>query len=53
MSMLAAIPAFPVFDVERAVGFYRDKLGCAVHYQEGDLAILGRDQFELHLWAAN
>jgi catechol 2,3-dioxygenase-like lactoylglutathione lyase family enzyme len=53
MTMLAAIPAFPVSNVARAVAFYRDQLGCVVRHREDAMAILERDQFELHLWAAN
>jgi catechol 2,3-dioxygenase-like lactoylglutathione lyase family enzyme len=53
MSMLAAIPAFPVSDVTQSLPFYRDRLGMRVRYQEDEFLILTRDQFELHLWAAN
>ena len=51
--MLAAIPAFPVSNVSRALDFYRERLGMSVRYQEDEFVILQRDAFELHIWAAN
>jgi catechol 2,3-dioxygenase-like lactoylglutathione lyase family enzyme len=53
MTMLAAIPAFPVLDVSQSVDFYRERLTMRIRHQEDEFAILTRDQFELHLWAAN
>lgn len=53
MRLLHATPALPVRDIARSVEFYRDKLGFAVVHQEGEFAIVARDDVSIHLWAAN
>ena len=45
-----AIPAFPARDVALSAGFYRDRMGFTVRYQAEGLALLVRDDIELHLW---
>ena len=47
-----AAPGIGVSDMNRAIGFYRDVLGFAVAFQNGDpviFTILERDAAELHL----
>lgn len=53
MRLHAAIPALPVQDIARSLGFYRDQLGLAVRHQEPGFAIVARDTLEIHLWEAN
>lgn len=48
-------PGFGVTDMARSVAFYRDVLGFAVTFQNGDpvqFTLLERDQAELHLLLA-
>ncbi len=47
------IPALPVVDISKAVGFYDDRLGFAAHVEEEGFAIVRRDAAELHLWASS
>jgi catechol 2,3-dioxygenase-like lactoylglutathione lyase family enzyme len=48
---LAAVPALPVSDQERAVAFLERALGFTELRHEGEgLGILRRDDVELHLW---
>lgn len=50
----SAIPALPVSDEARAVGFYRDALGLQELTEDGvGLGILVRDDVEIHLWVAD
>ncbi|HEU4449988.1 MAG TPA: VOC family protein [Gaiellaceae bacterium] len=51
-SLSQTIPALPVRDAGRAVGFYRDRLGFDVLHHDGGFAVLGRDEAVLHLWQA-
>jgi catechol 2,3-dioxygenase-like lactoylglutathione lyase family enzyme len=46
------IPALPVRDTEKAVGFYRDRLGFGVLHHDGGFAVLARDDAVVHLWEA-
>ncbi|WP_035872714.1 bleomycin resistance protein [Cucumibacter marinus] len=48
----AAVPALPVSDLERAIGFYESRLGMTALHREPRIAILGRDRVEIHLWLA-
>lgn len=50
MNMLQAIPAMPVREMERSVGFYRDLLGFTVRHWEGGFAVLECGGVEVHLW---
>ncbi|MES2462701.1 MAG: VOC family protein [Armatimonadota bacterium] len=52
MRVLHATPALPTSDMNRSVGFYRDKLGFSVVHHESDFAIVERDGVQIHLWAA-
>ena len=47
------IPALPVASVERAVAYYRDRLGFAAVHQHGGFAVLERDDAVVHLWQAD
>lgn len=51
-TLVGAVPALPVSDIQRSVAFYDDQLDLAVVYQEDGFAIVRRDDVELHLWAA-
>ena len=53
MKLFRAVPALPVQDVEKAVGFYNERLGFCVRHKADSFAILQRDDAELHLWAAS
>jgi catechol 2,3-dioxygenase-like lactoylglutathione lyase family enzyme len=44
------IPAMPVRDMPKAVGFYRDRLGFEVLHHDGGYAVLARDDAVVHLW---
>jgi catechol 2,3-dioxygenase-like lactoylglutathione lyase family enzyme len=46
------IPALPVRDVAAAVEYYRDRFGFDARHQDGDFAVLARDDAVLHLWGA-
>jgi catechol 2,3-dioxygenase-like lactoylglutathione lyase family enzyme len=46
------IPALPVRNAEKAVDFYRDRLGFDVLHHDGGFAVLARDDAVLHLWEA-
>lgn len=52
MKLLRAIPALPVANIERSVGWYRDFLGFGISYAVEGFAICKRDDVEVHLWAA-
>ena len=43
------VPVLPVANVEKAAEFYRDQLGFAVMFQEGDYVGVNRDDAWLHL----
>lgn len=53
--LLAAVPALPVSDERAAVEFYTETLGFRelVGADGAGLAILVRDEVELHLWVAD
>jgi catechol 2,3-dioxygenase-like lactoylglutathione lyase family enzyme len=46
------VPAMPVYDVAKAVAFYRDRIGFTVLHHAGGFAVLKRDGAELALWEA-
>jgi catechol 2,3-dioxygenase-like lactoylglutathione lyase family enzyme len=52
VTLSQTIPALPVRDAERAVEFYRDRLGFEVVHHDGGFAVVSRDGAELHLWEA-
>ena len=53
VTLSQTIPALPVRNAERAVAFYRDKLGFDVLHHDGGFAVLRRDGAEVHLWEAS
>ncbi len=50
MRLQTAIPAFPAREVAASADFYRDRMGFTIRYQAEGLALLVRDDIELHLW---
>ncbi len=50
MTLHDAIPAFPARDVGATADFYRDRMGFTIRYQAEGIALLVRDDVELHLW---
>lgn len=52
MKMTRCIPALPVFNIDEAVQFYKERLGFVGGHQDEGFAILTRGDVELHLWAA-
>ena len=46
------IPALPVRDVAAAVRAYRERFGFDARHENGDFAVLARDDAVLHLWGA-
>jgi catechol 2,3-dioxygenase-like lactoylglutathione lyase family enzyme len=50
--LASAVPSLPVSDLERGLGFHRDRLGFALLNRDEGMAVLRRDAVELHLWAA-
>lgn len=53
MGLVAAIPALPVANIASAVEYYRSRFGFEDRYNADDYGIVGRDEVEIHLWAAN
>lgn len=53
MTLLSAIPALPVADIDQAIEFYHTRLGFTTHHAEAGFAIVRRDEVELHPWLAN
>ena len=53
MALLSATPALPVSNTERAVAFYRTRLGFTVRHEEASFAVLDRDEVTINLWEAN
>lgn len=51
-ALKAAVPVLPVADIDRAVAFWRERLGFNVGHADAGYAILERDMIEVHLWAA-
>jgi catechol 2,3-dioxygenase-like lactoylglutathione lyase family enzyme len=47
------IPALPVRDVAAAAAFYRERFGFSAAHESDGLAVLRRDECEVHLWAAS
>jgi catechol 2,3-dioxygenase-like lactoylglutathione lyase family enzyme len=47
------IPALPVRDAQKAVDFYRDRLGFKVLHHDGGFAVLNRNEAVVHLWEAS
>ena len=52
MKLSQTIPALPVRNAEKAVDFYRDRLGFEIVHRDGGFAVLARDDAVLHLWEA-
>ena len=52
MKLGQTIPALPVRNAEKAVDFYRDRLGFDVLHYDGGFAVVARDDAVLHLWEA-
>lgn len=52
MRFRSAVPALPVGDTATAAEFYERTLGLRTVHREAAVAILVRDEVELHLWAA-
>ena len=52
MKLGQTIPALPVRNAEKAVDFYRNRLGFDVLHHNGGFAVLARDDAVLHLWEA-
>ena len=50
MTFKSSIPAFPVLSMENSVAFYVGTLGYACPFQDDSIAILIKDETELHLW---
>jgi uncharacterized glyoxalase superfamily protein PhnB len=46
------IPALPVRNVAAAVAYYRERFGFDARHEDGDFAVLARDDAVLHLWGA-
>jgi uncharacterized glyoxalase superfamily protein PhnB len=53
MALLSAIPCLPVVDIKQAATYYADKLGFEERYVDDDYGVIGREDVEIHLWAAN
>lgn len=53
MTLLNAIPALPVRNIEVSTRFYVDRLGFTLIHSDGGFAVLVRDQVRIHLWEAN
>lgn len=49
---MKSIPALPVQNVDKAIEFYKTRLGFSVPYHDDGFAILLRDDVEIHLWAS-
>lgn len=52
IKLIKTIPAFPVQDIEKAVAFYKARLGFDCRHMEETFAILIRNGIDLHLWAS-
>jgi catechol 2,3-dioxygenase-like lactoylglutathione lyase family enzyme len=53
VTLSQTIPALPVRDAQKAVDFYRDRLGFEVLHHDGGFAVLNRDEAVVHLWEAS
>ncbi len=49
VQLRSTVPVVPVSDIAEAMAFYRDKLGFAVVFQQGEYAGVTRDDAHLHL----
>jgi catechol 2,3-dioxygenase-like lactoylglutathione lyase family enzyme len=49
VQLRSTVPVVPVSDITEAMDFYRDKLGFAIAFQQGDYAGVTRDGAHLHL----
>ena len=47
---LRAHPTLPSLDLERTVQFYQEQLGFACKLRQEEVAVLTRDEVELHFW---
>ncbi|HAP3914391.1 TPA: hypothetical protein IUU33_003278, partial [Enterococcus faecalis] len=50
MRMLQSIPALPVGDIKKSIGFYCDKLGFTLVHHEDGFAVLMCNEVRIHLW---
>lgn len=48
--MLQSIPALPVGDIKKSIGFYCDKLGFTLVHHEDGFAVLMCNEVRIHLW---
>ena len=53
MRLIHAAPALPVFDLARAVAFYRGAFGFVLEVEGPGFAIIRRDAVALHLWPSD
>ncbi|HDB4804397.1 VOC family protein, partial [Streptococcus anginosus] len=53
MRMLQSIPALPVGDIKKSIGFYCDKLGFTLVHHEDGFAVLMCNEVRIHLWEAS
>lgn len=51
--MLQSIPALPVGDIKKSIGFYCDKLGFTLVHHEDGFAVLMCNEVRIHLWEAS
>src|SRR5262245_886030 len=47
--ILGTVPVVPVTDVQQAIAFYRDNLGFALAFEQGEYAGIDRGAAHLHL----
>jgi catechol 2,3-dioxygenase-like lactoylglutathione lyase family enzyme len=52
MPLTRVIPSLPVADIPAAAAFYAQKLAFPVVHAEDGMAIVKRDEAEVHLWLA-
>ena len=50
MTFKSSIPAFPVISLAKSIAFYVETLGYACPFRDDSIAILTKDETELHLW---
>lgn len=53
MKMMKCIPYLPVYDISKAVDFYKSRFGFSVMFHDNGFAKLIRHEAEIHLWVAN
>lgn len=52
MKFKSVTPAIPVHNIKKAVRFYEDKFGFKSIHQDNQIAVMGRDNVQIHLWVA-